>query len=69
MVSEPAKFKVILAFESYSVGDVIQPTGVWRDSLIARGYIERLVERPVVLEPEPKRKRKKNDHDVINEQL
>lgn len=63
------KYKVILAFETYSVGDVIEPTGVWRDNLLSRGYIEPVIEQPVVLEPEAKRKRKKNESDIINESV
>lgn len=65
------KFRVILAFDFYSVGDVIEPVGLWRDSLLSRGYIEPVLDTPryTELEPEPKRKRKKNELDAINESL
>ncbi len=35
-------YRVKLAFEQYSVGAIIQPTGLWRDSLLSRGFIERV---------------------------
>ncbi len=38
------KYVVILAFETYRVGDVIEPSGLWADSLKSRGYIEPIVE-------------------------
>jgi hypothetical protein len=38
------KFKVIVAFDSYRVGMVIEPVGLWRGELLARKWIEPLVE-------------------------
>lgn len=49
-VKQPQKYRVRLAFDSYSVGHVIQPTGLWRSSLLSRGFIEPLTEPA---EPEP----------------
>ncbi len=46
------KYEVILAFETYSVGNVIEPTGLWADSLKQRGYIRPLPKE----EPKPKAK-------------
>lgn len=65
------KCKVIVAFGTYRVGDIIEPTGVYRDSLKARKLIEivedrtaPLVECAVAVEPEtaaapaPKRRKR-----------
>ncbi len=46
------KCEVILAFSGYSVGNIIEPTGLWRDNLISRGFIKPIVEK----QPEPKQK-------------
>lgn len=65
-------FRVRIAFDAYSVGNVIQPVGLWRSKLLALGYIEP-VEKPapasaVVAGPEssenPKRRGKPRKHDV-----
>jgi len=37
-------FRVRLAFDAYSVGQVIQPTGLWRSRLLSLGYIEPVFE-------------------------
>lgn len=37
-------YRVKLAFENYRVGQVIQPTGLWRGRLLSRGYIEPVAE-------------------------
>lgn len=65
------KYRVKLAFEYYRVGDIIEPTGLWRDSLLARGYIEpapqeaaaqgqapAVKQEPRITEQQPKRKRR-----------
>ncbi len=41
------KFKVVIAFENYCVGQIIEPTGLWRGELLARRFIA------PVIEPEP----------------
>ncbi len=51
------KYRVILAFETYSVGQVIEPTGLWADSLKQRRYIEPIVEE----KPKPKLGRPRKD--------
>lgn len=65
--------RVILAFETYRVGDVIEPTGLWRDQLIRQRYIEPIVEsaivKPVEVEPEKKQRRKRNERDAIEESV
>lgn len=43
--------RVILAYGPYSVGDEIQPTGVFRDWLKARGFIELIDDEPEVEAP------------------
>jgi hypothetical protein len=35
-------FRVVVACGSYRVGDVIQPTGIYRDKLIALGWIKEI---------------------------
>ena len=52
------KYRVKVAYHSHRVGDVIEPTGIWRDQLIRNGFIERVecVEidtRPALLKPAP----------------
>lgn len=37
-------YRVRLAFEWYSVGQIIQPVGLWRSHLLSRGYIEPVIE-------------------------
>lgn len=64
------KFEVILAFGEYRVGQIIEPVGLWRGDLLARGYIRPVeVASPEKIDPEPKVRRKKNVKDVIAEQL
>lgn len=36
--------KVRIAFGSYKVGDIINPTALYRDSLLARGLVEKIEE-------------------------
>lgn len=38
-------YRVRLAFEWYSVGQIIQPVGLWRSHLLSRGYIEPVTEQ------------------------
>lgn len=62
-------FEVILAFENYRVGQVIQPTGLWRDNLLGRGYIKAVEEVSPANETrqEPKVKRKKREEKTGEE--
>lgn len=65
------KVRVILAFESYSVGQILEPTGVWRDHLIRCGYVEPVVDESpaVAIEPEAKARRKRSVKDAISESV
>jgi hypothetical protein len=50
------KFKVITAFATYKKGDLVSPTGLWRDHLQAYGYIAMHPEAPAqapAVAPEP----------------
>ncbi len=59
------KYRVILAFETYSVGNVIEPTGLWADELKRRKYIEPLIEAsPEPDKPKRGRPRKDDVHRV-----
>jgi len=66
------QYRFRLAWQTYRVGDVIEPTGVLREWLRANGYIEPVVVEPtgnpvVVVSPEQlavKRKSKARKHDV-----
>ncbi len=53
------KYRVKLAFESYSVGAIIEPTGLWRGDMLARGYIEPYTEPIKPLEQHVIRRRNK----------
>lgn len=49
-----AKFRVKLAFGFYSVGAIIEPTGVYRSALLRKGFIEPYTEpvkAPAKVEP------------------
>lgn len=39
------KYRVRLAFDFYRVGQVLQPTGLWRDHLLGNGFIEPITEQ------------------------
>ena len=52
------KYEVILAFETYRVGQVIEPTGLWADDLKRRGYIKPHVEQE---QPKPRGRPKKQN--------
>lgn len=45
------QFKARIAFGPYRVGDKLQPTGMYRDTLVKRGLIEEVQDEPV---PEPR---------------
>ena len=50
------KFRVKVAYHYHRVGDVIEPTGIWRDQLLRGGFIEPIVSvdtRPALLKPAP----------------
>ena len=58
---KPKQFRVKLAFGFYAVGAVITPTGVYRDELLANGFIEPLEtdgQATPVAGKKPKRPRK-----------
>ena len=40
-------FKALTAFGPYRVGDQLQPTGIYRDILLRRGWIEEIKDAPV----------------------
>ena len=74
-VKQPKPYRVKLAFDQYSVGHVIYPTGLWRSSLLSRGYIEpvpdqeevstlSLPEYPTEPTNEPKRDRRRRASHV-----
>ncbi len=82
MEVKPKDFRVRLAFDSYSVGQIIQPVGLWRSSLLSRGYIEPVVvENPAPVsavvagpvesvETEPNRGRNRGKrHDAVKHSL
>ncbi len=50
------KFKVILAFADYRVGQIIEPTGLVRDDLRARGFIAPVVEPKAIEKKQRKQK-------------
>ena len=66
------KFRVLKAFQNYSVGDVIEPEGIWRGNLLADGLIEEVrdtSEQPPTEFPQPQPKRKYTRKDVVHESL
>ena len=56
MGMKQTKFQVVIAFESYRVGQIIEPTGLWRGELLSRGFIQPVVE---LEEVKPKERRKR----------
>jgi len=50
-------YVVKVPFHHHRKGDVIQPTGIWRDRLIQIGFIERLREQPVLTVPRAVRRK------------
>jgi len=40
-------FKALTAFGPYRVGDTLQPTGMYRDVLLRRGWIEEIKDAPL----------------------
>ncbi len=56
------KFKVILAFEHFRVGQIIEPTGLWRGELLRMKFIEPFVEPELKQEVrQPRKKRIASD--------
>ncbi len=41
------QFRAIMAFGPYSKGALLQPTGVYRETLIRKGYIEEVTDEPI----------------------
>jgi hypothetical protein len=68
-VKKQQQFRIRLAFDSYRVGDLISPTGLYRSSLISRGFIEPVIEQPTkpLIQSDNSRKnfRKASKHDVL----
>ena len=57
-------YRVRIAFDQYRVGDVIQPTGIWRDRLLQINFIERMEDGkplPSLLTP-PRHGRRGSSH-------
>jgi len=52
------KVRFKLAWQGYSVGDIIQPAGTLREWLLANGYVELIEEQPARAEAKPKSRRK-----------
>jgi len=50
-------YVVKVPFQFHHKGDVIQPTGIWRDKLLQLGFIERLREQPALFAPRTARKK------------
>jgi len=40
MTKTPIKVRVKLAFGNYRVGDILEPAALYRDELLARGFVE-----------------------------
>ncbi len=53
------KYRVKLAYHGWSVGAIIEPVGLWRDELLAKGWIELVQETPKPLEQHVIRRRNK----------
>lgn len=76
MEVKPKDFRVRLAFDYYSVGQLIQPTGLWRSRLLSLGYIEPIGE-PDTPQTEPagsgaeteKPKRRTRKSNYVNDSL
>ncbi len=39
-MSPQRAYRIKLAFDSFSVGQIIYPTGLWRGELLSKGFIE-----------------------------
>lgn len=44
------QFRAIVAFGPYSKGAKMQPTGIYRDTLLRKGFIEEVKDEPVEVE-------------------
>lgn len=44
------QFRAVIAFGPYSKGAKMQPTGIYRDTLLRKGFIEEVKDEPVELE-------------------
>lgn len=69
-----SQFRVKVAFDRYSVGAIIEPTGLYRGELLRMGYIERItvpqvvtpkimLDEPQQFTPSPKKKPRKQNAD------
>lgn len=41
------QFRATIAFGPYSKGALMQPTGIYRETLVRRGYIEEVKDEPL----------------------
>ena len=41
------QFRAVMAFGPYSKGALLQPTGIYRETLVRRGYIEEVKDEPI----------------------
>lgn len=41
------QFRAIVAFGPYSKGALLQPSGIYRETLIRKGYIEEVRDEPI----------------------
>lgn len=44
------QFRAVVAFGPYSKGALMQPTGIYRETLLKRGFIEEVKDEPIELE-------------------
>lgn len=49
-------YRVIVAFDNYRVGDLIQPTGLLRERLLQIRFIEPAAPKPALIQPPPPRR-------------
>ena len=44
---KPKQFRATIAFGPYSKGALMQPTGIYRETLLRRGFIEEVKDEPI----------------------
>lgn len=60
------QFRVKVAYGPYRVGDLIQPTGIFRDVLMRKGVIEEVKDEPVKAAPAPLNRMVDKVADIAN---
>jgi hypothetical protein len=45
------QFRAVVAFGNYSKGALLQPTGIYRDTLVRKGYIAEVTDEPIPAVP------------------